>query len=138
MNASEQSRPLPARIIAAVMVCNPLLLLSPLCLLYGIYRAVIAPTLFATDTGNTIFNFLALAIYVLMVCVTSTLLARKRIVPDTVMLLILNALLFVSPFILIAHGVFLEGHVAMALGILGIAMAKGQLEFSNAACPTLS
>src|SRR5436305_13725164 len=101
---SQNSLSLPARMAASVMVCNPLLLLSPLCLLYGIYRAVVAPNLFATDTENTIFNFIALACYVLMVCVTSTLLARKRIVPDTVMLLILNGLLFVAPFILIAHG----------------------------------
>jgi hypothetical protein len=128
MNAPEISRPLPARVLSAVMVCNPLLLLSPLCLLYGIYRAVVAPNLFATDTANTIFNFVALACYVLMVCVTSTLLARRGIIPDTVMLLLLNGLLFVAPFILIAHGVFLEGHLAMALGILGMAMAKGQLE----------
>src|ERR1043165_7749920 len=135
MNAPEESRPLPVRIAAAVMVCNPLLLLSPLCLLYGIYRAVVAPNLFATDTGNTIFNFVALALYTLMVCVTSTLLARKRIIPDTVMLLLLNGILFVSPFILIAHGVFLDGHVAMALGILGIAMAKGQLEFLKRRLP---
>jgi hypothetical protein len=135
MNASEPSRPLPARIIAAITVCNPLLLLSPLCLLYGIYRAVVAPNLFPTDTGNTVFNFLALATYVLMVCVTSTLLARKRIVPDTVMLLLVNALLFVAPFILIAHGVFLEGHVAIALGALGIAMAKGQLEIFRRRLP---
>jgi hypothetical protein len=135
MNASEESRPLPSRMLSAVMVCNPLLLLSPVCLLYGIYRAVVAPTLFATDTDNTIFNFLALAIYVLMVCVTSTLLARKRIVPDTVMLLLLNGLLFVAPFILIAHGVFLEGHLAVALGMLGIAMGKGQLEIFRRRLP---
>src|SRR5688572_25748415 len=115
MNASEQSRPLPSRLLATVMVCNPLLLLSPLCLLYGIYRAVVAPNLFANDTDNTIFNFFALTTYVLMVCVTSTLLARRRIAPDTVMLLLVNGLLFVSPFILIAHGVFLEGHLAVAL-----------------------
>src|SRR4051812_20422755 len=128
MNSPEELRPLRARIAAAVMVCNPLLLLSPMCLLYGIYRAVIAPNLFATDAGNTIFNFIALALYVLMVCVISTLLARSRIVPDTVMLLLLNGLLFVAPFILIAHGVFLEGHLAIALGILGIATCRGQLE----------
>ena len=139
MNASEPSLPQtvskPSRFIAAITLCNPLLLLSPLCLLYGIYRAVVAPNLFATDTSNTIFTFLALAIYVLMVCVTSTLLARKRIVPDTVMLLLVNALLFVAPFILIAHGVFLEGHVAIALGALGIAMAKGQLEIFRRRLP---
>jgi hypothetical protein len=135
MNAPEESRPLPARIAAAVMVCNPLLLLSPICLLYGIYRAVVAPNLFASDTDNTIFNFIALALYVLMVCVTSTLLARKQIIPDTIMLLLLNALLFVSPFILVAHGVFLEGHLAIALGILGIAMCKGQLEILKRRLP---
>src|SRR3954466_12491312 len=100
------------RLLATVMVCNPLLLLSPMCLLYGIYKAVTAPNLFAGDIGNTIFNFIALALYVLMVCVTSTLLARKRIIPDATMLLLLHALLFVAPFILIAHGVFLEGQLA--------------------------
>jgi hypothetical protein len=141
MNASPDSqdspelRSMPAHIAAAMMICNPLLLLSPLCLLYGIYRAVVAPNLFATDADNTIFNFIALASYVLMVCVTSTLLARKRIVPDTVMLLLLNGLLFVAPFILIAHGVFLEGHLAIALGMLGIAMAKGQLEILKRRLP---
>src|SRR2546423_10771135 len=51
------------------------------------------------------------------------------------MLLILNGLLFVAPFILIAHGVFLEGHLAIALGILGIAMAKGQLEILKRRLP---
>ena len=135
MNASTELRPLHTRIVSTVMVCNPLLLLSPVCLLYGIYRAVVAPDLFATDDGNTIFNFLALAAYVLMVCVTSTLLARKRIVPDTVMLLLLNGLLFVAPFILIAHGIFLEGHLAVALGVLGIAMGKGQLEILRRRLP---
>ncbi|HEY6228477.1 MAG TPA: hypothetical protein VI282_15265 [Verrucomicrobiae bacterium] len=135
MNTPEESRPLHVRLAAAVMVCNPLLLLSPMCLLYGIYRAVIAPNLFATDAGNTIFNFIALALYVLMVCVISTLLARRKILPDTIMLLLLNGLLFVAPFILIAHGVFLEGHLAIALGILGIAMSKGQLEILRRRLP---
>ena len=81
MIESEMPRPLLRRLISAVMVCNPLLLLSPMFLLYGVYRAVVAPNLFSADTGNTIFNFVALAIYVLMVCVTATLLARKAIVP---------------------------------------------------------
>ena len=91
---SLQSREGLRRIAAAIMVCNPLLLASPMCLLYGIYRAVTAPNLFAGDTGNTVFNFVALALYVLMVCVTSTLLARKKIIPDATMLLLLHSLLF--------------------------------------------
>jgi hypothetical protein len=135
MNGSQDSRPLLMRLMGGVMVCNPLLLLSPLCLLYGIYRAVMAPNLFSNDSSNTIFNFISLASYVLLVCVTSTLLARKGIVPDTTMLLLLNGLLFVSPFILIAHGVFLEGNLAMALGLLGIAMSAGQLQFLKRRLP---
>lgn len=128
MNALEQSQPsLPRRIASAVMVCNPLLLLSPMCLLYGIYRAVTTPNLFAGDSANTLFNFVALTLYVLMVCVTSTLLARKRIIPDTTMLLLLHALLFVSPFILIAHGVFLEGDLAAVLGWGGLGCGLAQL-----------
>jgi hypothetical protein len=115
------------RIAAAIIVCNPLLLLSPMCLLYGIYRAVTTPNLFAGDTGNTIFNFIALALYVLAVCVTSTLLARKRIIPDATMLLLLHALLFVAPFILIAHGVFLGGDLAAALGWMGMGFGFAQL-----------
>jgi hypothetical protein len=135
MNTPEQTRPLPSRVLASIIVCHPLLLLSPMCLLYGIYRAVVAPTLFATDSRNTIFNFIALALYVLMVCATSTLLARKRIIPDAVMLLLLNALLFVAPFILIAHGVFLEGELALALGIMGLSMGMGQLEILKRRLP---
>lgn len=117
----------PKRLLSAITLCNPLLLLSPMCLLYGIYRAVTAPNLFAGDSANTIFNFIALSLYVLMVCVTSTLLARKRIIPDTTMLLLLHALLFVSPFILIAHGVFLEGDLAAALGWGGMGCGLAQL-----------
>src|SRR3954468_20701551 len=128
MNALEQSQPsLPRRIASAIIVCNPLLLLSPMCLLYGIYRAVTAPNLFAEDAANTIFNFIALGLYVLMVCVTSTLLARKRIIPDATMLLLLHALLFVAPFILIAHGVFLEGQLASGLGWTGVGLGLAQL-----------
>jgi len=127
MNASDDTRSPLARMAAAVMVCNPFLLLSPMCLLYGIYRAVIAPNLFETETGNTVFNFVALAFYVLLVCVTSTLLARKRIMPDTMMLLLIHALLFVAPFILIAHGVFLDGPVAASLGAGGIGCGMAQL-----------
>jgi hypothetical protein len=127
MTSTEESRPTWKRLASAIIVCNPLLLLSPMCLLYGIYRAVTAPNLFAEDAANTIFNFIALALYVLMVCVTSTLLARKRIIPDATMLLLLHALLFVAPFILIAHGVFLEGDLAAALGWGGMGCGLAQL-----------
>jgi hypothetical protein len=51
------------------------------------------------------------------------------------MWLLLNGLLFVSPFIMVAHGVFLEGHFAMALGILGIATSKAQLEILKRRLP---
>jgi hypothetical protein len=98
-----------------------------MCLLYGIYRAVTSPNLFAADNANTIFNFIALALYVLAVCVTSTLLARKRIIPDTTMLLLLHALLFISPFILFAHGVFLKGQLGEALGWGGMGCGLAQL-----------
>jgi hypothetical protein len=127
MNASLDLRSPLARAAAAVMVCNPFLLLSPMFLLYGIYRAVVAPNLFHGDTANTLFNFVALSLYILLVCVTSTLLARKRIMPDTMMLLILHALLFVAPFLLIAHSVFLEGPVAISLGAGGIGCGLAQL-----------
>lgn len=134
-NPHDESRSPLARFAAAVMVCNPLLLLSPMCLLYGIYRAVTAPNLFSGDNGNTIFNFIALALYVLMVCVASTLLARKRIIPDATMLLLLHALLFVAPFILIAHGVFLDGDIAMSLGAIGISVCLAQLDILRRRLP---
>jgi hypothetical protein len=126
-NQPHSHLPLPQRILSTITLCNPLLLLSPICLLYGIYRAVTAPNLFAGDSPNTIFNFVALALYVLAVCVTATLLARKRIIPDTTMLLLLHALLFVSPFILIAHGVFLGGDLAEVLGWGGMSCGLAQL-----------
>ncbi len=124
-----------ARFASAIMVCNPLLLLSPMCLLYGIYRAVTAPDLFTGDNRNTIFTFSALAIYVLMVCVTSTLLARKRIIPDATMLLILHAILFVAPFILISHGVFLSDDIAVSLGAVGISAGLAQLDILRRRLP---
>lgn len=140
MNTSDSSEPRNsfARLLATVMVCNPLLLLSPMFLLYGIYKAVTAPALFVDDTSNTLFNFIALALYVLAVCVTATLLARKRIIADATMLLLLQALLFVSPFILIAHGVFIDNHMAVALGSFGMASGLAQLEILRKRLPGYS
>lgn len=116
-----------SQISRKVMICNPFLVLSPLFLLQGIHEAVRNPNLFTTDLSNTLFVFTALLVYLTLLGVISTRLGERMIFADATLLLCIQMVLFIAPFILIAHGVFLESGIALSLGISGWLAGMGQL-----------
>jgi hypothetical protein len=94
------------RCLAKIAVGNPFYLLSAALLLYGIYRAAVDPRFLETDSKQVIFNFSALQVYEALLAVTAIMLARRRIWYDAGLLVKLDALLVMVPFILISHAIF--------------------------------
>lgn len=99
MSIASDDFPLWSQISRKIMVCNPFLILSPLCLLQGIQEAVRNPNLFATDLTNTLFVFGALLVYLTLLGVISTRLGERLILADATLLLCIQSVLFIAPFI---------------------------------------
>jgi hypothetical protein len=98
--------------------CNPFYLISAVLLIYGVYRASIDPHFLSTETRQVIFNFGSLEIYGLMLVLTAIFLSRRQIYYDATLLVFLENVLVLVPFILISHAVFLESGLASTMSLL--------------------
>ena len=101
---------------------NPFYILSAVLLLYGFYLVSADPGHHRTETAPLTFNFSSLQIYELMAVATAIFLARRRIWYDATLLVGLENLLVLVPFILISeaaligHGILRE--LCLVAGIL--------------------
>ena len=102
-----------------LLVCNPFFLVSAALLLYALARLSSDATLFAEETQNLLFNFLALQAYSLLLVFTALRLARRSIWYDSALLGVLEHGLVLVPFLLLSQAVF----IAPVLGWLLIALA---------------
>lgn len=102
-----------------LLVCNPFFLVSAALLLYALARLSSDATLFAEETQNLLFNFLALQAYSLLLGFTTFRLARRSIWYDSALLGVLEHGLVLVPFLLLSQALF----IAPALGWLLIALA---------------
>jgi len=110
-----------------LLVCNPFYLTSAALLLYGVYRIALDPNFFATETGQLTFNFSALQSYELLLAATATLLFTRRIWYDASLLVVLENLLWIVPFILISQAAFIEPQTATCLCLLAVALVAGRM-----------
>jgi hypothetical protein len=117
---------LPQR-LAKFAVGNPFYLVSAALLLYGIYRGAVDPKFLETESKQVIFNFSALQFYELLLAGTAILLARRSIWPDAALLVKLEALLVIAPFILVSHAVFLGENLGKLLCLMGAVFATLRL-----------
>lgn len=106
--------------------CNPFYLFSALLLIYGVYRASIDPHFFSTENRQVIFNFGSLEIYGLMLVGTAVFLARRRIHYDATLLLFLENVLVLIPFILISHAVVLDPALARGMSVLAVVLVAAK------------
>ncbi len=106
--------------------CNPFYLVSAVLLIYGIYRASVDPHFLGSETRQVIFNFSSLEIYGLMLTVAAVFLSCRRIFYDAVLLIFIENVLVLVPFILISHAVFLDSNLAFAMSFVagGLVLAK--------------
>lgn len=112
-----------------LLVCNPFYLASAALLLYGVYRLSIDPTLFRTELRQLIFNFAALHGYEVLLVLTATLLATRRIWYDAALLVALDHMLWVVPLILASQAALLSPGLAFYFCLLTVFLAAGRVSW---------
>ena len=110
-----------------LLVCNPFYLASAALLLYGVYRISMDVNFFATEVKQLIFNFSALQIYELLLAGTATLLVTRRIWYDSSLLVVLENMLWIVPFILVSQAAFINQSTGVLLCALAVALAVSRM-----------
>jgi len=108
------------------LACNPFYLVSAALLLYGFYRVSVDANFLRGELAQLWFNFGSLQCYELLLVLTAILLARRRIWYDSTLLVGLENLLVLVPFILLSEAA-LTGEVmtwGMCLGAGVVAVAR--------------
>ena len=102
---------------------NPFYLVSAALLLFGINRLAVDPNFLKAEVAKLGFNFSALQVYELLVVGVAILLARRKVWYDSTLLVVVENLLVLVPFILITQAVLIGREVALALGAAAAALA---------------
>ena len=116
-----------------IVICNPLYLVSALCILLGIYFVSIDENLLRSDLVQLLFNFSSLQIYETALILAAAFLFRKKILNDSQLLVLLDAIFIFIPFILL-HGSSHLGepgsmervYASVVICCLGIAFIAGR------------
>jgi len=127
---TDPPNPPPRRTIGywlrVLFVCNPFYLASACLLLYGVYRVSCDPNFLATEIGQLTFNFTSLQLYELLLAGTAMLLVTRRIWYDATLLVVLENLLWIVPFILVSQAALIEQRNTMMLCLLAAGLAVGR------------
>jgi hypothetical protein len=116
MTTETVSDPLPtAGFWKRVLDRNPFYPLSAVLLLFGIHRLSTDPLFLPDEAAKLLFNFGALEFYELLTVVTAVLLVRKLIRYDASLLVTLDFMLAMTPFILITQAVLIGKPLAARL-----------------------
>jgi hypothetical protein len=99
------------------LACNPFYLLSAALLLFGVYRVSIEPGLLRNEQGQLLFNLSSLQIYEALVVVTAILLARRCIWYDSTLLVALENLLVLVPFMLVSQAALIDRQTVWVLSV---------------------
>ena len=106
-----------------LLACNPFYLISAACLLYGSYRFTTGPAFRTAELGPVSAIFGSLQVYELLLVITAIFLASREIWYDSTLLVTMENLLVLIPFILVTLAVFLGTTVTCVVCVTGAAMA---------------
>jgi hypothetical protein len=106
--------------------CNPFYLVSAALLLYGLYLVSADATFLSREISQLIFNFGSLQFYEILLVVTAIALARRQIWYDSVLLMGVENLLVLVPFILISQAALLNERMVWIIGVAGGLAALGR------------
>jgi hypothetical protein len=109
-----------------LFVCNPFYLASAALLLYGVYRISSDPNFLATEIGQLTFNFASLQLYELLLAGTAMVLVARRIWYDATLLVVLENMLWIVPFILVSQAALIEQRATWMLCWLAAGLAVGR------------
>jgi hypothetical protein len=116
--------PSAAHWLRRLLACNPFYLASVALLLYGCYRISLEPGIFGKESAHLIFNFGSLQTYELLLVVTAIFLSRRRIWYDSTLLVGLENLLLLVPFILLTQAALLPNkEMIWTMSVIGGLMA---------------
>ena len=101
--------------------CNPFYLVSAALLLYGVYLVSFDANFFGREISQLAFNFSSLQAYEILLVGTAIVLARRHIWYDSVLLVCLENLLVLVPFILISQAALLSHRAVLAVCLAGAA-----------------
>jgi hypothetical protein len=85
------------------LTCNPFYLASAALLLFGLYRVSLDPNFLPEETAQLKFNFTSLQLYELLLVGTAMLLARRLVWYDAKLLVTMENLLVLVPFMLVSQ-----------------------------------
>lgn len=97
------------------LACNPFYLLSAALLLFGFYKVSADPGFLKTEISQLIFNYSSLQLYELLIVSTAVLLASRRLWYDSTLLVVLENLLVLVPFILISQAALIGSRLLWSL-----------------------
>jgi hypothetical protein len=113
-------------LVKRFLACNPFYLVSAALLLYGFYRVSVDANFLRGELAQLWFNFGSLQCYEILLVLTAVLLARRRIWYDSTLLVGLENLLVLVPFILLSEAALTGQGMAwgMCLGAGVVAVAR--------------
>jgi len=117
-NPHELPAPSQSHWIKRALACNPFYLVSAALLLYGFYLISVDPNFLQREISQLLFNFTALQFYELLLVITTVLLVRRQIWYDSTLLVGLESLLVLVPFILISQAALIEIHWVWGMCLL--------------------
>ena len=105
------------------LACNPSYLVSAALLLYGFYRVSVDPNFLSSEASQLAFNFTSLQFYEALLVATAIFLARRGIWYDSTLLIGLENLLVLVPFILISQAALIDTRLVSVMCLAGGAIA---------------
>jgi len=106
-----------------LLACNPFYLISAACLLYGMYQLTIDPTFRGEEHRQLATIFGSLQFYEVLLVSTAIFLAWRKIWYDSTLLVVLETMLVLVPFILVTLAVFMGNPVAWIVCGTGAGLA---------------
>jgi len=121
---TEGSPPAPAQpgLFKRLLAYNPFYLTSAALLLFGLYRISVDPAFVSREIAQLCFNLSSLELYEALLVVTAISLAARKICYDCNLLVSLENLFVLVPFILISQAALIDQHIVMIAAVGGGAL----------------
>lgn len=118
--------------------CNPFYLLSAALLLYSFYLVSADPNFLRSEVAKLTFNLSSLQVYEILLVVTAIFLARRAVWYDSTLLVGLESLLVLVPFILVSQAALIDAKLVWMLCAAAFVLAAGRTAVVKRLIPELN
>jgi len=102
-----------------IIAGNPFFIISAALLLFGINRLAVDPNFLPIEQTKLLFNFSTLQVYQLVVASLALFLAARGFLYDSSLLIVIDNLVLLVPFMLVTQAAFVDRTLAMVLCAAG-------------------